>query len=425
MGPNCPHSHNIFESWLHPQKYRTLLCKDKDRCTRPVCFFAHGAEQLRTPSEPISAPNSSLSLLAATSSAGPIGGISNSLSQLAVLPQEAVGHTVINGSTLALPEGALIPTAVLTNSGFPQQNIQPMLIRLADQAATGQQDTQSQLSAGFVQAEHQLRSLDAVLAQHGAAGIYRTSETAIAGSSVISSGTALPTETHQLSVFGSSGLMEEAAGRSFIEVTHGASSAVLQLPIQQQLLIGPSGDTPQQRYSLDSTASNNSLLWVPMTSVSASGMATHRLCQAAAAAATTYNMPSGRMGGISWSNAFQGASGQVVGSATMQPAVMVSTGLLLQGAGNCAVLGASEASPTYTVLSDGGSNYLANQYADLLGAPQTPPVVLHVPVQSTGPAPQSVSCNLVAPQGLQVWMNGEPPRTAAHAMGDTQLLSFM
>eukprot|EP00878_Enallax_costatus_P010458 GHUV01010919.1.p1 GENE.GHUV01010919.1~~GHUV01010919.1.p1 ORF type:complete len:638 (+),score=211.66 GHUV01010919.1:332-2245(+) len=52
QGPSCPHSHNAFESWLHPQKYRTLLCKDQQGCKRQICFFAHGRDQLRTPSDP-------------------------------------------------------------------------------------------------------------------------------------------------------------------------------------------------------------------------------------------------------------------------------------------------------------------------------------------------------------------------------------
>eukprot|EP00878_Enallax_costatus_P018221 GHUV01019174.1.p1 GENE.GHUV01019174.1~~GHUV01019174.1.p1 ORF type:complete len:618 (+),score=279.54 GHUV01019174.1:256-2109(+) len=49
LGAACPHSHHVFESWLHPQKFRTMLCKDGDSCNREVCFFAHGQEQLRVP----------------------------------------------------------------------------------------------------------------------------------------------------------------------------------------------------------------------------------------------------------------------------------------------------------------------------------------------------------------------------------------
>jgi len=47
-GANCPYAHGIFESWLHPSRYRTQLCKDGLRCTRKACFFAHKAKELRS-----------------------------------------------------------------------------------------------------------------------------------------------------------------------------------------------------------------------------------------------------------------------------------------------------------------------------------------------------------------------------------------
>lgn len=39
----------VFESWLHPSRYRTQLCKDQEKCDRPVCFFAHNINELRSP----------------------------------------------------------------------------------------------------------------------------------------------------------------------------------------------------------------------------------------------------------------------------------------------------------------------------------------------------------------------------------------
>lgn len=39
----------VFESWLHPSRYRTQLCKDTAKCDRVVCFFAHSLDELRTP----------------------------------------------------------------------------------------------------------------------------------------------------------------------------------------------------------------------------------------------------------------------------------------------------------------------------------------------------------------------------------------
>jgi len=44
---NCEFAHGLFETWLHPDRYRTILCKDGTSCDRKVCFFAHVAEELR------------------------------------------------------------------------------------------------------------------------------------------------------------------------------------------------------------------------------------------------------------------------------------------------------------------------------------------------------------------------------------------
>ncbi|XP_071722380.1 zinc finger CCCH domain-containing protein 20-like [Rutidosis leptorrhynchoides] len=46
-GDSCEFAHGVFECWLHPARYRTQPCKDGRACKRPVCFFAHTAEQLR------------------------------------------------------------------------------------------------------------------------------------------------------------------------------------------------------------------------------------------------------------------------------------------------------------------------------------------------------------------------------------------
>lgn len=81
---SCPHSHNAFESWLHPQKYRTLLCKDGDRCNKFVCFFAHGPEQLRLPSNPepwLAASPAFMPNSCASSLAGTAGGSGSSCQQ--------------------------------------------------------------------------------------------------------------------------------------------------------------------------------------------------------------------------------------------------------------------------------------------------------------------------------------------------------
>lgn len=47
-GDSCELAHGVFESWLHPSKFRTQVCKDGSGCSRRVCFFAHSPDQLRS-----------------------------------------------------------------------------------------------------------------------------------------------------------------------------------------------------------------------------------------------------------------------------------------------------------------------------------------------------------------------------------------
>ncbi|CAI9117885.1 OLC1v1019373C1 [Oldenlandia corymbosa var. corymbosa] len=46
-GNSCEFAHGVFETWLHPERYRTRPCRDGTTCTRRVCFFAHTADQFR------------------------------------------------------------------------------------------------------------------------------------------------------------------------------------------------------------------------------------------------------------------------------------------------------------------------------------------------------------------------------------------
>ncbi|CAI9093605.1 OLC1v1029150C1 [Oldenlandia corymbosa var. corymbosa] len=46
-GDSCEFAHGVFETWLHPARYRTQPCKDGTQCRRRVCFFAHTPDQLR------------------------------------------------------------------------------------------------------------------------------------------------------------------------------------------------------------------------------------------------------------------------------------------------------------------------------------------------------------------------------------------
>ncbi|BDA43912.1 probable zinc finger CCCH domain-containing protein 54 at N-terminal half [Coccomyxa sp. Obi] len=48
-GDECPFAHCVFEYWLHPTRYRTVMCTEGDKCTRTFCFFAHTPDELRQP----------------------------------------------------------------------------------------------------------------------------------------------------------------------------------------------------------------------------------------------------------------------------------------------------------------------------------------------------------------------------------------
>ncbi|KAI8466388.1 MAG: hypothetical protein J3K34DRAFT_524563 [Monoraphidium minutum] len=46
-GDECPCTHNLFEYWLHPERFRTCICEQGPNCARPVCFFAHHDSERR------------------------------------------------------------------------------------------------------------------------------------------------------------------------------------------------------------------------------------------------------------------------------------------------------------------------------------------------------------------------------------------
>ncbi|WIA33878.1 hypothetical protein OEZ86_006978 [Tetradesmus obliquus] len=48
-GDACHYSHNLFETHLHPEMYRTTMCTAGSRCRRRLCFFAHNPQELRQP----------------------------------------------------------------------------------------------------------------------------------------------------------------------------------------------------------------------------------------------------------------------------------------------------------------------------------------------------------------------------------------
>ncbi|KAF8060318.1 LHT2 [Scenedesmus sp. PABB004] len=118
-GDACHLAHNIFESWLHPELYRTQMCTAGAACARTVCFFAHSPAELRTPTAP-----------RAPGGGGAGGGAAAQPAQTAQQPQQpaaqqgallcaniaaaaaatALGRPAAHGAFGAPPLGALAPS---------------------------------------------------------------------------------------------------------------------------------------------------------------------------------------------------------------------------------------------------------------------------------------------------------------------------
>ena len=47
MGDRCLFAHSLYESWLHPSRFRTGMCAFGSKCSRKICFFAHETPDLR------------------------------------------------------------------------------------------------------------------------------------------------------------------------------------------------------------------------------------------------------------------------------------------------------------------------------------------------------------------------------------------
>ncbi|OEL29882.1 Zinc finger CCCH domain-containing protein 54 [Dichanthelium oligosanthes] len=52
-GLRCRYAHGVFEYWLHPTRFRTVMCEAGLRCRRRVCFFAHSPAELRGANDPV------------------------------------------------------------------------------------------------------------------------------------------------------------------------------------------------------------------------------------------------------------------------------------------------------------------------------------------------------------------------------------
>eukprot|EP00775_Hariotina_reticulata_P007367 gene7367-biopygen9155 len=95
----------IFEYWLHPQRYRTLLCKDGSRCHRRVCFFAHSLAELRVPTNDLPALTGSSAVDTITAAAG---GVSS--------PFPARSYSDASSCLSVGPGGGLWPAGSSNNS---------------------------------------------------------------------------------------------------------------------------------------------------------------------------------------------------------------------------------------------------------------------------------------------------------------------
>ncbi|KAF8760566.1 hypothetical protein HU200_010037 [Digitaria exilis] len=51
-GLRCRYAHGVFELWLHPARFRTVLCEAGEGCRRRICFFAHSLAELRDEDDP-------------------------------------------------------------------------------------------------------------------------------------------------------------------------------------------------------------------------------------------------------------------------------------------------------------------------------------------------------------------------------------
>jgi len=92
-------------SGLHPDRYRTQMCRDGTACPRKVCFFAHNAQEMRTPSGPSTAGGPAGSPGGATPAPGESssGGVPQ---QLALMAMPEAGGAIATAVGSAGPQGS-------------------------------------------------------------------------------------------------------------------------------------------------------------------------------------------------------------------------------------------------------------------------------------------------------------------------------
>jgi len=133
----------MFEYWMHPLHYRTRMCKDRERCKRHYCFFAHADEQLRLPSTaPVQAAKAALAAAAAST------GLPNDGDQLPYLLLQA--HTA--------PVAGMDTPQAVTNPGPAGQGLLlPASLSLSQQTVGDCSDkltTYGGSTIGYVTSSH-------------------------------------------------------------------------------------------------------------------------------------------------------------------------------------------------------------------------------------------------------------------------------
>jgi hypothetical protein len=154
-------SHNLFEYWLHPQRFRTKLCKNAGHCDRPFCFFAHTEAQVRQASEPPKPLPSFAAALATSAGMGSPGRTTPSGGNVASgnLLGGALRHPAPAPGPPSLPPGLLGDAGAqcpVVQQGVPLMSTVEQHILLQQQQLALQQATALQADAAVRLAQLQL-----------------------------------------------------------------------------------------------------------------------------------------------------------------------------------------------------------------------------------------------------------------------------
>ncbi|WIA22472.1 hypothetical protein OEZ85_004768 [Tetradesmus obliquus] len=139
-GDACPYTHHVYEYWLHPKRFRTLMCQQGMHCRRALCFFAHNMQELRRVEEPEGAEAAAAAASEAPAAATP--------------PQparEAVAAPA--AAAAAAAAGPVSPAAPLTSprqaAAAPQVQSNPVLTGASQSQQQQQQQQQPQQARSF------------------------------------------------------------------------------------------------------------------------------------------------------------------------------------------------------------------------------------------------------------------------------------